>query len=457
MPGKFSTQASTPSTRPGTALERKFSTFENYQVRVAEEGAQIINEKLREKITELDELCMSGKFNISRLSEIREYTTTSVQTYLDEVKRIEKKAAAAQAGGNPLLQLLAGGMGGGGGGAEVEGEEGEEMYNPEDDLEAEEIAMPKKLLLSRMGLDEDNKINLKLSLELELPEKAKKAEKSDKAEKNEESSENTEKSESKKRENEDKNVESEEPETKKARRTTRNSKKSKKSKKGGKAEEEEEDDDIEADNEAGKQTEAAENKESSMSVTENDKSDEKSEEKSSSKKASSKTKKDDEEEDDEEMPVLHSHPEIYKLSTELRRHIDVILDWITTIQQWIQSGMTRNKNIGGADIQTEIQNAMLEELGVAAQEFTAHKEIMAAYYISRAAVLEKYVKSPEFEDYKNFLVDEDEKQFVQLRTIVISMRNSTVNLFDGLTKESDTIFNQSGSGKQDNYAAFSMY
>lgn len=209
----------TSPTRPGTALERKFSTFENYQVRVAEEGEQIINVKLREKITELDELCMSGKFNISRLAEIREYTTTSVQGYLDELKRLEKKAAEKQGGGNPLLQLLAGGMGGGAG---VEGEEGEEMYNPEDDFEADEIAMPKKLLLSRMGLDEDNKINLKLSLELETPET-----------KNKKTEEKTEeKSESKKRdlENEEE-AETEEPEPKKAKRTTRSSKKGKKGKK----------------------------------------------------------------------------------------------------------------------------------------------------------------------------------------------------------------------------------
>jgi len=417
----------TSPTRPGTALERKFSTFENYQVRVAEEGEQIINVKLREKITELDELCMSGKFNISRLAEIREYTTTSVQGYLDELKKLEKKAAEKQGGGNPLLQLLAGGMGGGAG---VEGEEGEEMYNPEDEFEADEIAMPKKLLLSRMGLDEDNKINLKLSLELETPKKKEKE--AEKAE---------EKSESKKRdlENEEE-AETEEPEPKKAKRTTRSSKKGKKGKKSAEQEPEEPEETKPEEKEAEKQ-------ESSMSVTEAEKSDSKK----------SKKEENDEKEEEDEQPILPSHPEIYQLSTGLRRHIDQILDWITTIQQWIQSGMTKNKNIGGADIQTEIQNSMLEELAVAEQQLAAHKEIMAAYYISRAAVLEKYVQNPQFEDYRNFLVDEDEKQFVQLRSIVIGMRNTTVNLFDGLTKESETIFNQGGSSKQDNYAAFSMY
>merc|ERR1712071_706790 len=62
-----------------------------------------------------------------------------------------------------------------------------------------------------------------------------------------------------------------------------------------------------------------------------------------------------------------------------------------------------------------------------------------------------------FEDYKNFLIDEDEKQFIQIRTIAIGMRNTTVNLFDGLTKQAETIFNFDSHDKQDNYAAFSMY
>jgi hypothetical protein len=328
----------------------------------------------------------------------------------------------------------------GGAAPQGESEQGEEMYNPEEDQENEEIAMPRRLLLSRMGLDEDNKINLKLSLELELPEsvkeaqKAKRAELAEQAEKAEIEAEKTQKREAEEKE-------AEEPEPKKAKRTTRHSKKGKKNSK--KAEEEEEIEEFEGFEAIDK----ADNKESSMSVTENEKS-------------VSKTKKneeEEEEEEDEEFPVLRSHPEIYKLSTELRRHIDVILDWISTVVQWIQSGMTRNKNIGGADIKTEIQTAMLEELGGAMQEFTSYKEIMGAYYISRAAVLEKYVKSPEFEDYKNFLIDEDEKQFIQIRTIAIGMRNTTVNLFDGLTKQSETIFNFDNNDKQDNYAAFSMY
>merc|ERR1712071_748075 len=163
-------------------------------------------------------------------------------------------------------------------------EQGEEMYNPEEDQENEEIAMPRRLLLSRMGLDEDNKINLKLSLELELPESAKEAKKA------------------KKREAEEK--EAEEPEPKKAKRTARHSKKGKNSKNSKKAEEQE----IE-ELEGFEAIDKAENKESSMSVTENEKSEPKTKKK--------QEEEDEEEEEEEEFPVLRSHPEIYKLSTEL--------------------------------------------------------------------------------------------------------------------------------------------
>lgn len=418
MPGKTSLE------RPGTALERKFSTFENYQTRVAAEGTQIVNEKLREKITELDELCMSGSFNISRLDEIREYTSTSVTAYLAECKRLQKKAEKNQGGGNPFLQLLAGGMGGGGG-AGAEAEEGEEMYEPEEEEESTDIALPQKLLLSKMSMDENNKINFKLSLELETPETKKKEQEKKKRE-------------AEKREIEEKQTE-EEPEAKKPKRNTRSARKNKKQQKE-EEEQEEEEKLAEEEAEKAKKKKVEEPSESSMSVTE-----------------ASSTKKEEDEEEEEVEPVLQSHPEIFKLSTQLRRHIDVILDWVTTIRQWIQSNMSRNKNIGGADINNEIRQQMLEELGGAEQEFHAHKEMMAAYYIARASILEKYVKCPEFEDYLNFLVDEDEKQFILLRTIVIAMRNNTVNLFDNLTKDQDTLFTAAGSSKQNDYAAFSMY
>jgi len=358
----LSSKATTPSSPKGVR---------DFQTRLAEEGENIINIKFAEKIAQLDQLCMSDCYKITKLPEVREHTVQSIKTYLDEMKRIEKKEAKKAGAGNPLLQLLTGGI------------QAEDADEEEADLGVgpdEEYALPKKLLLSRMGLDESNKINLKLSLELETPE-------------------------SKKRE-QDKAEAEEEPEQKKARKTRSSTKKD--------AEEIEE------------------------------------------KSTSKKNEEPEEDDEDEELPIIQSHPLIVKLSTELRSHIDEIVDWCTTIRAWLQSNISRNKNIGGADLRGDIQQETMAELMGVEQEFNAHKETMAAYYVARAGVLEKYVKSPEFEDYKNFIIDEDEKQFVALRAVVLTLRNQTINLYDALVKDADQLFTNSSS-KNDTYATFSMY
>jgi len=353
-------------------------TIQDVQNRLAQDGGDIINNKLQAKIEHLDQLCMSERYSIGRIKEVRDHTTKAIQNYLDETKRQEKKAEKKAQGGNPLLQLLAGGL------SAEQHDEADDIDEADLEDEQAEYAMPKKLLLSRMGLDESNKINLKLSLELETPE-------------------------TKKREAEKK--EEDEPETKKA-------------------------------------------KKSASSTSKKEKEVEKEAEKTEEKNEKEEDKEEDEE---DEPPVLHSHPIITAMNTELRGEIDEITEWCATIRAWLQSNISRNKNIGGADLKGDIQMETLAEIMAVEQEFQAHKEQMGAYYVARAGVLEKYTKSPEFEDYRNFIVDEDEKQFVALRSLVSNLRNQTCNLHDVITKDVDQLFNAGSSAKNDAFSGFSMY
>jgi len=352
-------------------------TIQDVQTRLAEEGGDIINNKLQAKIEHLDQLCMSERYQIAQIQGVREHTTKAIQNYLDETKRQEKKAEKKAQGGNPLLQLLAGGL------SEEQHEAADDIDEADLEDDQAEYAMPKKLLLSRMGLDESNKINLKLSLELETPETKKRD-----AEKKEE----------------------DEPEAKKAKKSESSTSKKEK---------------------------------------EADKEEKKNEEKDD--------KNDKEEEEEDEPPVLHSHPIITAMNTELRGEIDEITEWCATIRAWLQSNISRNKNIGGADLKGDIQMETMAEIMAVEQEFQAHKEAMSAYYVARAGVLEKYTKSPEFEDYRNFIVDEDEKQFVALRSLVSNLRNQTCNLYDIITKDVDQLFNAGSSAKNDAFSGFSMY
>jgi len=358
--------------RVGSAISGKSpKELGDFQARLAQEGAEIIEAKLALKIQELDGLCMKPEYAQKRAQEIRQDTIDALQHYMDECKRIEKKESSKKGGMNPLAMLLGGGLSMGG----PEAEEGDE----ESSLcgEEESVQLPKKLLLDKIALDNSNKVSLKLSLELDVPE-SKKAE----------------------------DDSASEPQAKK------------------------------------RKTEDAE-------------SEEKSEKKDS--KQGEEDKKEEEEEEDEEPPVISSNIKNRDFATMLRGHIDEIVDWCTTLRAWLQSNISRNKNIGGADLKGEIQNEMLAEIQAVEQELLNHKEVMAAYYVARAGIMEKYVKSPEFEDYKVFVVDEDEKHWVSLRAILIQMRNQTMSLYDAIIKESDELFSSGTSDKNDSFGFGSMY
>jgi len=178
----------------------------------------------------------------------------------------------------------------------------------------------------------------------------------------------------------------------------------------------------------------------------------KSDDKNEEKKA-----EEEKEEEEDEPPVISSNKLNRDLANMLRGQIDEVVDWCTTIRAWLQSNISRNKNIGGADLKGEIQNEMMAEIQTVETELLNHKEVMAAYYVARAGILEKYTKAPEFEDYKIFVIDEDEKHWVGLRAILIQMRNSIMTLYDAILKDSDDLFSGDSSSKNDSFGFSSMY
>jgi len=168
-------------------------------------------------------------------------------------------------------------------------------------------------------------------------------------------------------------------------------------------------------------------------------------------------KQEEKEDEEEELPIISSNKLNNELANMLRGQIDEVVDWCTTIRAWLQSNISRNKNIGGADLKGEIQNEMMAEIQTVEQELLNHKEVIAAYYVARAGILEKYTKAPEFEDYKIFVVDEDEKQWIALRAILIQMRNSIMTLYDAILKDSDELFSGDSGSKNDSFGFSNMY
>lgn len=162
----------------------------------------------------------------------------------------------------------------------------------------------------------------------------------------------------------------------------------------------------------------------------------------------------DEEEKKTEEPTLKIHSIINELIDYIKPEIDEIVSWMTTLRAWMLANIGRNKNLGGADINAECQAVIIEEIKGIEDEFSAYKEQISAYYLARSTVLEKYIKAPEFEDMKYFILDEDEKMFVTLRNTMMALRNQTMNLYDAIEKDMDRLFPEDQDSRSAN---FSMY
>lgn len=369
-----------------------------------------MKEKLQAKLADLDRLCEHDLLKLDKIQCIRKYTLDSIEKYIEEQ---EKEAEKAEKAGNPLMQLLAGGLG-----AEPAGPLGdeEEYFSAEEEEAGDAKNCQPKLLLDTIKLSEKNKINLRLCLELDQPEK-----KSQKKQPNlvEITAKNSEEAET---------IAPSAAPTKKSKKTTRHSNMSIQS--------ESEDDEPKA--KKSKKSQEKDN-EPEVIVSEIFQKSEPVKEPVSEKK--------------KEKTIVKSNKHNIQVIELIKPHMDEIVDMCMTLRAWLESFITKNKNIGGADFQAELQQEIVGVIKGVEDEALTMKELFAAYYIARAGIIEKYVKESYIEDYKNFVVDEDEKMFITIRQCILSIRNTTSSMYTDIDRDYDKLF---PSGIQDD-VSFSMY
>jgi len=123
------------------------------------DSEQILGSKLAQKIAELHQICQQDCWKLTRIAEIRQEAEADIDNYFKEIE----EAGEDDAAGNPLMQLLTGGLTGG-------NEDKEEKAKESKSSTKVTSKAASKLLLNQIKLSEDNKINLKLCLELEKKE-----------------------------------------------------------------------------------------------------------------------------------------------------------------------------------------------------------------------------------------------------------------------------------------------
>lgn len=384
------------SRRTSTTSANRVSMF---QQKLASEGELIVNEKLEKKIADLDRLCEHESLMLEKIKVLKKYTLDSLEAFVEEQ---EREAEKAEKQGNPLMQLLTGGLG-----AEPQGPiDDEEYFSADDnagDARKSESKTQPKLLLDTIKLSEKNKINLRLCLELDTPD--------------------SKQTDHKVKEIDIKTLEKNmddipNPSAAPYKKTKRASKK---------IEPESEEEPIE-------EPEIKKAKiEPKVVVSEIFQKDSKKEKK--------------------EKLIIKSNKHNIQVIELIKPHMDEIVDMCMTLRAWLESFIQKNKNIGGADFQAELQQETIGIIKAVEDEALTMKELFAAYYIARAGVIEKFIKETYIEDYKNFIVDEDEKMFITIRQCVLSLRNATCSMHTDIKRDYTKLF---PSGDQQD-ASFSMY
>ncbi|XP_002121893.1 proteasome activator complex subunit 3-like [Ciona intestinalis] len=135
--------------------------------------------------------------------------------------------------------------------------------------------------------------------------------------------------------------------------------------------------------------------------------------------------------------VFATNEYITRLVDRLKPEIITLLEAVGTLRMWVILLIPKIED--GNNFGVEVQEETLGELKTVEQELASNQEQIAGYFLSRAKVISQLCKRPGVQDYKRFVEEEDEKQFVSMRLMVAELRNACSSLHDLINKNIDKI------------------
>jgi len=141
------------------------------------------------------------------------------------------------------------------------------------------------------------------------------------------------------------------------------------------------------------------------------------------------TKENDTENKDPKVP---SNKVILELLAIIKREILELIEMINTVKIWIQLNIPRIED--GNNFGVSIQEETVSELSRAEDSGFAVLESMTKYFVTRAKLVSKVIKYPNIEDYRQCVIELDDKEFVNLRFCALDLRNNYAILHDIIIK-----------------------
>jgi len=136
-------------------------------------------------------------------------------------------------------------------------------------------------------------------------------------------------------------------------------------------------------------------------------------------------------------PDVLPNPIILEILSSLKKEILDLIEVINTVKIWIQLNIPRIED--GNNFGVSIQEETVNELGRAEDSGFAVLESVTKYFVTRAKLVSKVQKYPNILDYRQSVMELDEKEFINLRLCCLDLRNNYAILHDMIIKNLEKI------------------
>lgn len=126
-----------------------------------------------------------------------------------------------------------------------------------------------------------------------------------------------------------------------------------------------------------------------------------------------------------------------KIIKVLKPQIRTLIEKCNTVRMWVTLLIPKIED--GNNFGVSIQEETLSELRQVESETASFLDQVSKYFLTRGQIVAKAAKYPHVEDYRQFIIELDEKEFLSLRLIAAELRNHYSTLHDMILKNIEKI------------------
>ncbi|XP_049421155.1 proteasome activator complex subunit 1 [Epinephelus fuscoguttatus] len=161
-----------------------------------------------------------------------------------------------------------------------------------------------------------------------------------------------------------------------------------------------------------------------------------------------KEDKDSDKEDEDSGPPcgpISSNEHVESLLQVVKPEIQTLKEKLNTVSMWVQLQIPKIED--GNNFGVAVQEKVFELLTNTRTKIEGFQTQIAKYFSERGDAIAKAAKQSHVGDYRQLVHELDQVQYMELRLVVLEIRNTYAVLFDIITKNYDKIKKPRGDGK----------